>query len=148
MRWGLRVEGRSLSFSGPLYPPQSGALMGVILGLSLSPEPIRLIVRSCGGAVYQALGIYDLIKAIPNEVIVEAPVGVSSAAIIVWMAGSQRLTLPDGQFLTHPIEGGDKRLTEEVAAILHPLDISHCHRYNGRDLIRAGICTESPYLKK
>jgi ATP-dependent Clp protease protease subunit len=64
---------------------------------------ITLCISSVGGAPEQALCAYEILRALPSEVELTTHnvATVQSAAMILFLAGSKRLAVPNATFLMH-----------------------------------------------
>lgn len=67
---------------------------------------ISLKIHSGGGSVYDALGVYDLIRTGPTPVTCVVQGLCMSAATLILQAGTQRLAFPNAQFMMHPSKTG------------------------------------------
>ena len=64
-------------------------------------KPIRILISSPGGDLITALGIYDILKAQPQQVTTEIYGMAASAATVIAMAGSVRKMGKNASFLIH-----------------------------------------------
>ena len=65
-------------------------------------KPILLHMSSGGGDMSLALGFYDWVKQYNIQLVTIAKGEVSSAALIIYLAGIHRLAMPNSSFYVHP----------------------------------------------
>jgi ATP-dependent Clp protease protease subunit len=84
-----------------------------------SGEPLELVISSDGGYLYDAVGIYDLIKASKVEVSVYAYGEICSSAFVVLLSGSKRQCSDNTRFMAHFCKFGndDERSDMQEIAI-------------------------------
>ncbi len=63
-----------------------------------------IIMSSPGGNVFQGLSAYNFLKGIPAEVITHNFGSVVSMALVLYCAGSRRLSAPHATFLLHGVQ--------------------------------------------
>jgi len=79
-----------------------GNLLSVIdAQLKNGTKRIILLISSPGGNVFFGLTAYNYLKGIPAEVITHNFGSVDSVATVIYCAGSERYSVPDGEFLFH-----------------------------------------------
>jgi ATP-dependent Clp protease protease subunit len=62
-----------------------------------------LLISSQGGSVFAGISAYHYLKGIPAEVVTHNFGSADSIASLIFCAGSQRLSVPEGRFLLHGI---------------------------------------------
>ena len=87
----------------------------VLLGAG-SFNHLHVQLTSTGGNVAEALSIYELLRAQPCTVSVEAIGQCQSAAMIILMAGSLRLARRDTVLLNHPTSNSRDTLPDRITA--------------------------------
>lgn len=93
-----------ITFNAPIVEKSAQMLIGSISeAMSLQPDQIHLAISSPGGNVSVAVGLYNMLKALPVEVITHNTGNVDSAANIVYMAGNIRYANQYSSFLFHGI---------------------------------------------
>jgi len=65
-------------------------------------KPIHVLIESNGGCVKTALSIYDILKMSEAPIYTYALSEVSSAGVLIYLAGSKRFAFKHSQFMTHP----------------------------------------------
>lgn len=65
-------------------------------------DRLHLLLTSAGGSMRAATDLYHALRAMPYEIVSWNMGIVGSAANIVYLAGSVRVTVPEGRFLLHP----------------------------------------------
>lgn len=63
---------------------------------------MHLLLSSNGGSMRAATDLYHALKAMPYEIVSWNMGMIGSAANLVYLAGSVRVTVPEGRFLLHP----------------------------------------------
>jgi len=90
-----------------------------------------ILISSPGGNVFQGLSAYNFLKGIPAEVITYNFGSVVSMALVLYCAGSRRLSAPHATFLLHGVQANfpqgasfeEKQLEERLKAL--QLDIEN-----------------------
>ncbi len=62
-----------------------------------------ILVSSPGGWVFHALSAYNFLAGMPVEVHTHNFGSVDSSALVLFVAGSKRYSVPDARFLIHPL---------------------------------------------
>lgn len=96
------TKSRVLVFAGEVEAEAIGNFMREFTELDATTGPIEIRIYSGGGDSYGAMAIYDLIRSSPNEVHTVAFGDVSSAAVLIFQAGDQRIASQNCTFLLHP----------------------------------------------
>ena len=84
-----------------------------------------LMMSSGGGSVFHGLSAYNYLKGIPAEVVTHNFGSVISMAVVMFCAGSRRLSVPHATFLLHGVQSNfpqntsleEKQLEERLKAI-------------------------------
>lgn len=77
-------------------------LSKALLEMRVRPEyNIELLITSGGGDPACAFALYDLIRSIPNKVTTVAAGNADSAATIIFLAGDERVIMPNATILMH-----------------------------------------------
>lgn len=63
---------------------------------------VVLCIASPGGNFGKALAAYNMLRALPLQLVTHGIGDVSSAAVIVFLAGAERYACPQSTFLLHP----------------------------------------------
>jgi len=86
-----------------------------------SKEPIHVFIDTDGGSLKTALSIYDILKSFNGPVYTYALSEVSSAGVLIYLAGEKRYAFPHSQFMTHPsslsVSGTDAEFDSSVAIV-------------------------------
>lgn len=90
-------------------------------------EQIILLVSTPGGSVFHGLSAYNYLKGLPAEIVTTNFGSVDSIGIVVYCAGSTRLSVLNARFLLHGVQSniqGPASLEEkQVEEILKGLQI-------------------------
>jgi len=101
------IENRIVLFHGAVYESIAKAAAKRLEYLaSISNEPIKVILNSVGGSVYDGLLVFDTIKSLTDkgiEVTTEARGLAASMGSIILQAGTKRLATPHTRFLIHEV---------------------------------------------
>lgn len=114
---------RTVFFDHPITEDSSLQLRASLMALCAedSVSPIRLILGSVGGGLYESLAIYDTIKMIPAPIIAVCNGKVMSGGIIILLACKERVSTPNTTFMIHhghtALEGNVLELKEQVEEI-------------------------------
>jgi ATP-dependent Clp protease protease subunit len=114
---------RTLFFDGEITEASATQLRAELMTLAGEDRqaPIRLMLGTPGGGLYESLAIYDTIKMIPNEVIAICSGKVMSGGIIILLACDKRLSTPNTTFMIHhghtTMDGNITELREQLNEI-------------------------------
>ena len=78
-------------------------------------KKITLLISSPGGSVFHGLSAYNFLKGVPAEVVTHNFGSVDSIGVVLYCAGSRRLSVPHARFLIHGVMTGfqqNERLEE------------------------------------
>src|SRR3989344_8238743 len=82
---------RTLHLIGHIEDKKISELLTKIAELAIKPQPISLFISSGGGDLAAALAFYAFVRGLKINLTTVAAGDVSSAAIVVWLAGKKRL---------------------------------------------------------
>ena len=91
----------------------------IYLNLISTKDPIHVLVDTDGGNLKTALAIYDVLLSSHAPIYTYGLSEVSSAGVIIFIAGKKRFAFKHTQFMTHESSlsvGGSKRDFESTAA--------------------------------
>lgn len=112
----LSVPSGTIFLYGEIGPGMADHLAKCLHLLSLAPElPITIYLNSPGGCLNDGLGMYDLIRAIPNEVTIIAYGRCCSCAVLVLQAANDRVVSANTELMIHP---GHSQLGEDLVVNL------------------------------
>ena len=66
---------------------------------------LKLNISSLGGSVTSAITLYNFLKKLPFKVVTHNLGEVTSAAVIMYLAGSERTAEKVSKFIIHPVKG-------------------------------------------
>jgi ATP-dependent protease ClpP protease subunit len=84
--------------------------------LSAGVKHFTLLISSLGGTVFHGLTAYNYLKGIPAEVVTHNFGSVDSIGVVMYCAGSRRLSVPHARFLLHGVSANfaqNERLEEK-----------------------------------
>ena len=84
--------------------------------LAAGAQKFTLLVSSPGGTVHHGLTAYNYLKGIPAELTTHNCGSVDSIGVVLFCAGSRRLSVPHARFLLHGVSAGfsqNERLEEK-----------------------------------
>jgi ATP-dependent protease ClpP protease subunit len=88
----------------PVVPQSATALMKVIdKKLLQGVDHLHLMVSSPGGSVFHGLSIYNFLKGSPLKVTTYNFGTVDSIGVVIFCAGSTRISVPHARFLIHGV---------------------------------------------
>lgn len=121
---------------------------------------LRLNIHSLGGSVTDAAAIYNYLKTLPFEIHTHNCGEVTSAAILIYLAGTKRTAEKYSKFMIHPIKftlNGSyshfqlKEFADTVnadiklyASIVNKETTNLCGFYDAEDLLKGKSATLSP----
>jgi ATP-dependent protease ClpP protease subunit len=81
-----------------------GRLLQVVTeGLRTGSKRFVILISSPGGSVFHGLSAHNFLKGIPAEVITHNFGSVDSIGVVLYCAGSTRLSVPHARFLLHGV---------------------------------------------
>jgi len=113
---------RTIFFDQEINEESATMLRAQLMAMSAeSPLPIRLMLGSPGGGLYESLAVYDTINLIPNDVIAICSGKVMSGGILILLACDHRVSTENTTFMMHhghtTVSGNVVELKEQVAEI-------------------------------
>lgn len=115
-----------IKFFAPVLPESVGALMQIIdTKLKQGAKKLGFIISTPGGDVFQGLSAYNFLKGIPLEIVTHNFGSVDSIGVVLFCAGSKRLSVPHARFLLHgvqcnfhqPVSLEEKQLEERLKGL-------------------------------
>lgn len=80
-------------------------LINCIMSIKNPIDCLELNISSLGGSVSAAITAYNFLKKLPFRVVTHNLGEVTSAAIIMYLSGSERTTEKISKFVIHPVKG-------------------------------------------
>ncbi len=107
---GIDLDGRRIYLSGEIEEESVSKIKrAIMLMIAMdTKKPIHVVVNSFGGSVYDSLGLYDMLQNISCPVYTYAHSKIMSGALIVYLAGSKRYSLPYTTFMAHSVSSGGR----------------------------------------
>ena|SRR5438876_572493 len=106
-----------IRFFAPVEANSINALLTTIdQSLTAGAKKVVLLISSPGGTVFHGLSAYNFLKGIPAEVVTHNFGSVDSIGVVLYCAGSRRLSVPHARFLLHGVSAGfqqNERLEEQ-----------------------------------
>ena len=94
-----------IKFFAPVVPESIAALMQIVDGkLKQDARKLGLLISSPGGDVFQGLSAYNFLKGIPLEITTHNFGSADSIGVVLFCAGSRRLSVPHARFLLHGVQ--------------------------------------------
>lgn len=115
-----------VKFFAPVLPESVGALMQIVEGrLKQGYSRLTLLISCTGGDVFQGLSAYNFLRGIPMEVTTHNFGSADSMGVVLFCAGSLRLSVPHARFLLHgatvnfprPMALEEKQLEEKLKGL-------------------------------
>lgn len=115
-----------IKFFAPVVPESIAALMEIVdKKLRQGAKKMGLLISSPGGDVFQGLSAYNFLRGIPMEIITHNFGSADSIGVILFCAGSKRLSVPHARFLLHgvqcrfqqPVNLEEKQLEERLKGL-------------------------------
>ena len=93
-----------VKFFAPVIPETVAALMQVVDGkLQQGARKMGLLISTPGGDVFQGLSVYNYLKGIPLEIVTHNFGSADSVGVVLFCAGTHRLSVPHARFLLHGV---------------------------------------------
>jgi ATP-dependent Clp protease protease subunit len=114
---------RTIFFDEEITEQSATQLRATLMSLAGEDKesPIRLMLGSPGGGLYESLAIYDTIKMLPNEVVAICNGKVMSGGIVILLACNKRVSTPNTTFMMHhghtALQGNILELKEQINEI-------------------------------
>ena len=94
-----------IKFFAPVIPDTVAALMQVVdAKLKQGARKMGLLISTPGGDVFHGLSVYNFLKGIPLEIITHNFGSADSIGVVLFCAGSKRLSVPHARFLLHGVQ--------------------------------------------
>lgn len=94
-----------IRFMAPVIPQTTAQLFQLLDQCTKGKvERIHLLLSSPGGSVFHGLSIYNYLCGAPFEVQTYNFGSVDSIGIVIYCAGTRRLSVPHARFLIHPVQ--------------------------------------------
>lgn len=115
-----------IKFFAPVMPESIASLMQAIDNkLRQGTSKLTLLISSPGGDVFQGLSAYNFLKGIPLEITTHNFGSADSVGVVLFCAGSKRLSVPHARFLLHgvqcsfrqPVNLEEKQLEERLKGL-------------------------------
>jgi len=111
LRNGIDFDNATVKLTGEVDAAMLDRVLLAASSLKEKPK-VTFVLDTPGGCVYQAFGIYDLIKTAFTETKIICVGYCMSAGIIILSAGDERVSYPQTQFLVHYGEDSSVSTTE------------------------------------
>ena len=92
------------TFIGDINTNTVKELMGYITTYNKPIHHLQLNISSLGGSVAHAITLYNFLKSLPCEISTHNLGEVTSAAVLIYLAGSTRTAEKISKFIMHPIK--------------------------------------------
>lgn len=115
-----------VKFFAPVLPESVSALMQIVEGkLKQGYRRMTLLISCTGGDVFHGLSAYNFLRGVPLEVTTHNFGSADSMGVVLYCAGSVRLSVPHARFLLHgvmvnfnrPISLEEKQLEEKLKGL-------------------------------
>lgn len=115
-----------IKFFAPVVPETVAAMMQIVDDkLKQGAKKLGLLISTPGGDVFQGLSIYNFLRGIPLEITTHNFGSADSIGVVIFCAGSTRLSVPHARFLLHgvqcnfqqPISLEEKQLEERLKGL-------------------------------
>ncbi|RLC67336.1 MAG: hypothetical protein DRH97_05015 [Chloroflexi bacterium] len=107
-----------IRFFAPVIDVTVNALMSAVdQKMKQGIEKFIILISSPGGSVIHGLSAYNYLKGLPASITTHNFGSVDSIGIVLYCAGSRRLSVPQARFLFHGVNvqfRGDQNLEEKV----------------------------------
>jgi len=105
-----------IKFFAPVIDATVNALMNAVdQKVGQGAKEFTLAISSPGGSVFHGLSAYNYLKGLPVEITTHNFGSVDSIGIVLYCAGSKRLSVPQARFLLHGVSAqfrGEQNLEE------------------------------------
>jgi ATP-dependent Clp protease protease subunit len=107
-----------IRFFAPVIDATVNALMNAVdTKMKQGLKDFIILVSSPGGSVIHGLSAYNYLKGLPASIITHNFGSVDSIGIVLYCAGSKRLSVPQARFLFHGVSAqfrGEQNLDEKL----------------------------------
>jgi len=96
-----------IKFFAPVMDASINALMNAVdQKMKEGISRFTILISSPGGSVFHGLSAYNYLKGIPAEIITHNFGSVDSIGVVIFCAGTRRLSVPQARFLLHGVSVG------------------------------------------
>jgi ATP-dependent protease ClpP protease subunit len=115
-----------IKFFAPVMPDSINALMQIVdRKIAQGAKKMVLLISTPGGDVFQGMSAYNYLRGIPLEIITHNFGSADSIGVVLFCAGSKRLSVPHARFLLHgvmanfpgPVSLEEKQLEERLKGL-------------------------------
>jgi len=93
-----------IKFFAPVDGNSTNALMNIVdQKIVAGYKKLVLLISTPGGSVFHGLSIHNYLIGVPLEVETHNFGSVDSIGVVIFSAGTKRLSTPDARFLLHPV---------------------------------------------
>jgi len=104
---GVAMTLHTIHFMKPINGESLNGLQNVCLSaLNNGASRIRIYISSSGGSTDVGFTAYNFIRSLPVPVDMHCIGNIESIAVVLFLAGEQRLTVKDAKFKIHPLHWG------------------------------------------
>jgi ATP-dependent Clp protease protease subunit len=107
-----------IRFFAPVIDATVNALMSAVdQKMKQGAQDFIILISSPGGSVAHGLSAYNYLKGLPGSITTHNFGSVDSVAIVLYCAGSKRLSVPQARFLLHGVSVqfvGEQNLEEKL----------------------------------
>ena len=107
-----------IRFFAPVIDATVNALMSAVdQKMKQGTKDFVILISSPGGSVIHGLGAYNYLKGLPISITTHNFGSVDSIGIVMYCAGSRRLSVPQARFLFHGVRAqfrGEQNLEEKL----------------------------------
>ncbi|MGH8104322.1 MAG: ClpP family protease [bacterium] len=94
-----------VKFFAPVLPETVAALMQIVDSkLKQGAKRMGFLISTPGGDVFQGLSAYNFLKGIPLEITTHNFGSADSIGVVLFCAGTKRLSVPHARFLLHGVQ--------------------------------------------
>ena len=94
-----------VKFFAPIVPETVAALMQVVDSkVKQGATRLGLLISTPGGDVFQGLSAYNYLRGVPLEIVTHNFGSADSIGVVLFCAGSKRLSVPHARFLLHGVQ--------------------------------------------
>ncbi|MBC8276127.1 MAG: ATP-dependent Clp protease proteolytic subunit [Chloroflexi bacterium] len=94
-----------IKFFAPVIPGTVAALMQIVDNkLKQGAKKLGLLISTPGGDVFQGLSAYNFLRGVPLEITTHNFGSADSIGVVLFCAGSRRLSVPHARFLLHGVQ--------------------------------------------
>ena len=94
-----------IKFFAPVIQGTIAALMQIVDNkLKQGAKKLGLLISTPGGDVFQGLSAYNFLRGVPLEITTHNFGSADSIGVVLFCAGSRRLSVPHARFLLHGVQ--------------------------------------------